>query len=56
VLFPFPLNAENEKTPENLQMELNNLQCHCILHGKLYETKLQEVFALLECFAALDGS
>jgi hypothetical protein len=26
VLFPLSLNAENEKAPENLQMELNNLQ------------------------------
>jgi hypothetical protein len=56
VLFPLPLKAEKKKVPENLQLELNNLQCHCIVQRNFAETKLQESFALLECFAALDGS
>ena len=56
MLFLLPLKAENKKAPENLQLELNNLQYHFIDKRNFAETKLQESFVLLECFAALDGS
>jgi hypothetical protein len=39
MLFAFPLKADIEKAPENLQMELINLQCDTNLNKKYSETK-----------------
>jgi hypothetical protein len=38
-MFAFPLKADIEKAPENLQMELINLQCDTNLNLKFSETK-----------------
>jgi hypothetical protein len=40
MLFAFPLKADIEKAPENLQMELINLQCDTNLNQRFSETKL----------------
>jgi hypothetical protein len=40
MLFAFPLKADIEKDPENMQMELINLQCDTNLNQKFSETKL----------------
>jgi hypothetical protein len=42
MLFAFPLKADIEKAPENLQMGLINLQCDTNLNQKFSETKLQD--------------
>jgi hypothetical protein len=46
-LFAFPLKADIEKAPENLQMELINLQCDTNLNQKFSETKLQDFYSYL---------
>jgi hypothetical protein len=40
MLFVFPFKADVEKAPENLQMELINLQCDTNLNQKFSETEL----------------
>jgi 17beta-estradiol 17-dehydrogenase/3beta-hydroxysteroid 3-dehydrogenase/mitotic-spindle organizing protein 1 len=47
MLFAFPLKADIEKAPENLQMELTNLQCDTNLNQKFSETKLQDFYSYL---------
>jgi hypothetical protein len=47
MLFAFPLKADIEKVPENLQMELINLQCDTNLNLKFSETKLQDFYSYL---------
>jgi 17beta-estradiol 17-dehydrogenase/3beta-hydroxysteroid 3-dehydrogenase/mitotic-spindle organizing protein 1 len=47
MLFAIPLKADTEKAPENLQMELINLQCDTNLNQKLSETKLQDFYSYL---------
>jgi hypothetical protein len=47
MLFAFPLKADIEKAPENLQMELINLQCNINLNLKFSETKLQDFYSYL---------
>jgi hypothetical protein len=39
MLFAFPLKADIEKAPENLQTELINLQCDTNPNQKFSETK-----------------
>jgi 17beta-estradiol 17-dehydrogenase/3beta-hydroxysteroid 3-dehydrogenase/mitotic-spindle organizing protein 1 len=46
-LFAFPSKADTEKAPENLQMELINLQCDTNLNQKFFETKLQHFYSYL---------
>jgi hypothetical protein len=46
-LFAFPLKAHIEKAPENLQMELINLQCDTDLNQKFPETKLKDFYSYL---------
>jgi hypothetical protein len=41
------LKADIEKAPENLQMELIDLQCDTNLNQKFFETKLQDFLFLL---------
>jgi hypothetical protein len=55
VLFAFPLKADIEKPPENLQMELINLNCDTNLNQKFSETKLQDFYPYLskEIFSLL---
>jgi 17beta-estradiol 17-dehydrogenase/3beta-hydroxysteroid 3-dehydrogenase/mitotic-spindle organizing protein 1 len=43
----FPLKADIEKAPENLQMELINLNCDTKLNQKFSETKLQDFYSYL---------
>jgi 17beta-estradiol 17-dehydrogenase/3beta-hydroxysteroid 3-dehydrogenase/mitotic-spindle organizing protein 1 len=43
----FLLKADIEKAPENLQMELINLQCNTNLNQKFFETKLQHFYSYL---------
>jgi hypothetical protein len=43
MLFAFPFKADIEKVPENVQMELINLQCDTNLNQKFSDTKLQDV-------------
>jgi hypothetical protein len=45
-VFAFPLKADIEKAPENLQIELTNLQCDN-LNQKFSETKLQDFYSYL---------
>jgi 17beta-estradiol 17-dehydrogenase/3beta-hydroxysteroid 3-dehydrogenase/mitotic-spindle organizing protein 1 len=47
MLFAFPLKADIEKAPENLQMQLINLQCDTNLNQKFSETKLQDFYSYL---------
>jgi hypothetical protein len=47
MLFAFPFKADIEKAPENLQMELINLQCDTNLNKKFSETKLQDFYSYL---------
>jgi 17beta-estradiol 17-dehydrogenase/3beta-hydroxysteroid 3-dehydrogenase/mitotic-spindle organizing protein 1 len=47
MLLAFPLKADIEKAPENLQMELINLQCNTNLNQKFSETKLQDFYSYL---------
>jgi hypothetical protein len=47
MLFAFPLKADIEKAPEDLQMELTNLQCNTNLDKKFSETKLQDFYSYL---------
>jgi 17beta-estradiol 17-dehydrogenase/3beta-hydroxysteroid 3-dehydrogenase/mitotic-spindle organizing protein 1 len=47
MLFAFPLKTDIEKAPENLQMELINLQCDTNLNQKFSETKLQDFYSYL---------
>jgi hypothetical protein len=47
MLFAFPLKADIEKAPENLQMELTNFQCDSNLNQKFFETKLQHFYSYL---------
>jgi hypothetical protein len=47
MLFTFSLKADIEKAPENLQMELINLQCDTTLNQKFSETKLQDFYSYL---------
>jgi 17beta-estradiol 17-dehydrogenase/3beta-hydroxysteroid 3-dehydrogenase/mitotic-spindle organizing protein 1 len=47
MLFAFPLKVDIEKAPENLQMELINLQCDTNLNQKFSETKLQYFYSYL---------
>jgi hypothetical protein len=47
MLFAFPLKTDIEKAPENLQMELINLQCDTNLNQKSSETKLQDFYFYL---------
>jgi hypothetical protein len=42
-----PLKADVENAPENLQMELINLQCDTNLAQKLSETDLQDFYSYL---------
>jgi hypothetical protein len=44
MLFAFPLKADIEKAPENMQMELINFRCDTNLNLKFSETKLQDFF------------
>jgi hypothetical protein len=46
-VFAFRLKADIEKAPENLQMELINLQCDINLDQKFSETKLQDFYYYL---------
>jgi 17beta-estradiol 17-dehydrogenase/3beta-hydroxysteroid 3-dehydrogenase/mitotic-spindle organizing protein 1 len=57
MLVAFPLKPDIEKAPENLQMELINLECDTNLNQKFSKTKLQdfsylpkEKFPLLRSF------
>jgi hypothetical protein len=47
MLFAFPLKADIEKAPENLQTELINLLCDTNLNQKFPETKLQDFYSYL---------
>jgi hypothetical protein len=47
MLFAFPMKADNEKAPENLQMELINFRCDTNLNLKFSETKLQDFYSYL---------
>jgi hypothetical protein len=47
MLFVHPLKADTEKAPENLQMELINLQCDTNLNQKFSEAKLQDFYSYL---------
>jgi hypothetical protein len=47
MLFAFPLKTDIEKAPENVQMELINLQCDTSLNLKFSETKLQDFYSYL---------
>jgi 17beta-estradiol 17-dehydrogenase/3beta-hydroxysteroid 3-dehydrogenase/mitotic-spindle organizing protein 1 len=47
MLSAFPLKADTEKAPENLQMELINLECDTNLNQKFSETKLQDFYSYL---------
>jgi hypothetical protein len=47
MLLAFPLKADIEKAPENLQMELINLQCDTNLNLKFSETKLKDFYPYL---------
>jgi hypothetical protein len=47
MLFAFPFKADVEKAPENLQMELINLQCDTNLSRKFSERKLQDLYSYL---------
>jgi 17beta-estradiol 17-dehydrogenase/3beta-hydroxysteroid 3-dehydrogenase/mitotic-spindle organizing protein 1 len=47
MLFAFPLKADIEKAPENLQMELTNLHCNTNLNQKFPGTKLQDFYSYL---------
>jgi 17beta-estradiol 17-dehydrogenase/3beta-hydroxysteroid 3-dehydrogenase/mitotic-spindle organizing protein 1 len=47
MLLAFPFKADIEKAPENLQMELINLQCDTNLNQKFSETKLQDFYFYL---------
>jgi hypothetical protein len=47
MLFAFPFKADIKKGPENLQMELINLQCDTNLNQKFSETKLQDFYSYL---------
>jgi hypothetical protein len=47
MLFAFPFKANTKKAPENLQMELINLQCDTNLNQKFSETKLQDFYSYL---------
>jgi hypothetical protein len=48
MFFAFSLKADIEKDPENLQMELTNLQCDINLNQKFCETKLQDFYSYLQ--------
>jgi hypothetical protein len=45
--FAFPLKADIEKAPKNLQTELTNLLCDTNLNQKFSETKLQDFYSYL---------
>jgi hypothetical protein len=47
LLFVLPLKANIENAPENLQMELINLQCDINLTHKFSETYLQNIYSYL---------
>jgi hypothetical protein len=47
MLFAFSLKTDIKKDPENLQMELINLQCDTKLNQKFYETKLQDFYSYM---------
>jgi hypothetical protein len=47
MLFALPLKADIEKAPENLQMDLINLQCDTNLNQKFSETELQNFYSYL---------
>jgi hypothetical protein len=47
LLFVLPLKADVENAPENLQMELINLQCDTNLTQKFSETDLQDFYSYL---------
>jgi hypothetical protein len=47
MLFAFPLKADMEKAPENLQMKLINLQCDTDLKQTFSETKWQDFYSYL---------
>jgi hypothetical protein len=46
-VFAFPFKEDIEKAPENLQMELINLQCDINLNQKFCGTKLQDFYSYL---------
>jgi hypothetical protein len=56
LLFVLPLKADVKNAPENLQMELINLQCDTYLTQKFSETDLQDFYSYLpkESFLCLD--
>jgi hypothetical protein len=47
ILVAFPLKADVEKAPENLQMELINQKYDTNLNQKFSETKLQDFYSYL---------
>jgi hypothetical protein len=47
MLFALPLKTDIETVPENLQIELINLQCHTNLIHKFSETKMQYSYSHL---------
>jgi hypothetical protein len=47
LLFVLPLKADVENAPENLKMELINLQCDINLTQKFSETDLQDFYSYL---------
>jgi 17beta-estradiol 17-dehydrogenase/3beta-hydroxysteroid 3-dehydrogenase/mitotic-spindle organizing protein 1 len=47
MLFSFPLKADIEKAPENLQMELINLQCDTNLNQNVLKQNLQYFYSYL---------
>jgi hypothetical protein len=47
MLLAFPFKANIEKVPENLQMELINLQCDTNPNQTFSETKLQDFYSYL---------
>jgi hypothetical protein len=48
MLFAFPLKVDIQKDPQNLQMELINLQCDTNLNQKFAETKLQDFYSYIK--------
>jgi 17beta-estradiol 17-dehydrogenase/3beta-hydroxysteroid 3-dehydrogenase/mitotic-spindle organizing protein 1 len=47
MLFAIPLKADIEKAPENLQMELINLQCDTNLNQKVFWNKIARFYSYL---------
>jgi hypothetical protein len=46
MLFAFPLKVDIEKAPENLQMELINVQCNTNLNQKYFKQIARSLFLL----------